>query len=218
MGRSPHNDRRRRSRDRYRSRDRDRSKDRDRSRDRDDDRHRRSKRSRYDETHESRKRNKDETQNSIKRTDEVEKETKKKDDIASKTGGAYIPPAKLRMMRDNITDKSRYLAFVIDLQCIQILHNSCHRYFLSVAYQRLAWEALKKSIHGLINKVNVSNIAIIVQELFKENIVRGRGLLCRSLLQAQAASPKFTHVYAALVAVVNSKVRFKTSKTHPNSL
>ena len=34
-----------------------------------------------------------------------------------------------------------------------------------------------------------------------------RGLLVRSLLQAQSASPTFTHVYAALVAVLNTKVR-----------
>lgn len=27
-------------------------------------------------------------------------------DIRSKTGGAYIPPAKLRMMQEQITDKS----------------------------------------------------------------------------------------------------------------
>ena len=44
----------------------------------------------------------------------------------------------------------------------------------SVQFQRLAWEALKKSINGLINKVNVSNIVMIVRELFQENIVRGR--------------------------------------------
>ncbi|KAJ9573873.1 hypothetical protein L9F63_008733 [Diploptera punctata] len=63
----------------------------------------------------------------------------------------------------------------------------------------------KKSIHGHINKVNTANIRIIVRELLKENIVRGRGLLCRSIIQAQAASPTFTHVYAALVSVINSK-------------
>ncbi|XP_063230054.1 pre-mRNA-splicing factor CWC22 homolog [Bacillus rossius redtenbacheri] len=103
------------------------------------------------------------------------------DMLTSRTGGAYIPPAKLRMMQAQITDKS------------------------SAAYQRIAWEALKKSIHGLINKINTSNIGPIVRDLFKENIVRGRGLLCRSIIQAQAASPTFTHVYAALVAVINSK-------------
>jgi pre-mRNA-splicing factor CWC22 len=103
--------------------------------------------------------------------------------LTSRTGGAYIPPAKLRMMQAQITDKS------------------------SAAYQRVAWEALKKSIHGLINKINIANIGIIVRELLKENIVRGRGLLCRSIIQAQAASTTFTHVYAALVAVINCKVR-----------
>ena len=77
--------------------------------------------------------------------------------------------------------------------------------FFSLAYQRMSWEALKKSINGLINKVNISNISIIIQELLQENIVRGRGLLSRSVLQAQSASPIFTHVYAALVAIINSK-------------
>lgn len=71
-------------------------------------------------------------------------------DIMTRTGGAYIPPARLRMMQAQITDKS------------------------SSQYQRIAWEALKKSINGLINKINVSNLVQIVQELFQENIVRGR--------------------------------------------
>ncbi|KAK6622848.1 hypothetical protein RUM43_008691 [Polyplax serrata] len=101
--------------------------------------------------------------------------------ITSRTGGAYIPPAKLKMMQAAITDKS------------------------SSDYQRIAWEALKKSIHGLINKVNTSNIGEIIKELLKENIVRGRGLLCKSIIQAQALSPTFTHVYAALVALINSR-------------
>ena len=106
---------------------------------------------------------------------------KKEELLTTKTGGAYIPPAKLRLMQKNITDKS------------------------SEAYQRLAWEALKKSINGLINKVNSPNIAVIVRELFAENIVRGRGLLCQSVIQAQTASPTFTHVYAALAAIINTK-------------
>lgn len=106
---------------------------------------------------------------------------KENDTLTSKTGGAYIPPARLRMMQAEITDKS------------------------SAAYQRISWEALKKSIHGYINKINTGNIAIIIKELLRENIVRGRGLLCRSIIQAQAASPTFTHVYAALVGAVNSR-------------
>ena len=97
------------------------------------------------------------------------------------SGGAYIPPAKLKMLQAAIADKT------------------------SAEYQRLAWEALKKSIHGLVNKVNIPNIAQVVRELFKENIVRGRGLLCRSVMQAQLFSPTFTNVYASLMAVINMK-------------
>ena len=44
----------------------------------------------------------------------------------------------------------------------------------SAEYQRTAWEALKKSINGLINKVNVSNIDFIARELISENLVRSR--------------------------------------------
>ena len=70
----------------------------------------------------------------------------------------------------------------------------------------MAWNALKKSLNGLINKVNVSNIQNIVLELFQENLVRGRGLLAKSIMKAQASSQSFTHVYAALVSVINTKL------------
>ena len=70
----------------------------------------------------------------------------------------------------------------------------------------MAWEALKKSINGLINKVNVTNIKHIVPELFGENLVRGRGLFCRSIMKAQAASLPFTPLYACMVAIVNTKL------------
>ncbi|CAH8823443.1 unnamed protein product [Trichobilharzia szidati] len=113
--------------------------------------------------------------------DDSSKNPDKIANIFGRTGGAYIPPARLRQMQAQITDKS------------------------SEAYQRIAWEALKKSIHGFINKVNVSNISEVVKQLLMENIVRGRGLFAKSLLTAQSASPTFTHVFSALVAVVNSK-------------
>eukprot|EP01006_Ploeotia_vitrea_P021997 TRINITY_DN54412_c0_g1_i1.p1 TRINITY_DN54412_c0_g1~~TRINITY_DN54412_c0_g1_i1.p1 ORF type:complete len:587 (+),score=75.74 TRINITY_DN54412_c0_g1_i1:136-1761(+) len=73
-------------------------------------------------------------------------------------------------------------------------------------YQRLMWEALKKTINGLINKINTSNIKHIIPEIFQENIIRAKGLLCRSVMKAQAASPTFTPVFAALIAVINTKI------------
>ncbi|KAI1402207.1 MIF4G-domain-containing protein [Hypoxylon fuscum] len=102
--------------------------------------------------------------------------------LGMRSGGTYIPPARLRALQAQITDKT------------------------SKEYQRMAWEALKKSINGLINKVNVSNIKHIVPELFQENLVRGRGLFCRSIMKAQAASLPFTPVLAAMAAIVNTKL------------
>jgi pre-mRNA-splicing factor CWC22 len=102
--------------------------------------------------------------------------------LTMRSGGTYIPPARLRALQSQITDKN------------------------SKEYQRMAWEALKKSINGLINKVNVSNIKYIVPELFGENLVRGRGLFCRSIMKAQAASLPFTPIYAAMAAIVNTKL------------
>lgn len=73
-----------------------------------------------------------------------------------RSGGVYIPPARLRALQAQITDKT------------------------SKEYQRLAWDALKKSINGLINKVNTANIKHIVPELFELNLIRGRGKLFRA--------------------------------------
>ncbi|VDN52234.1 unnamed protein product [Dracunculus medinensis] len=101
--------------------------------------------------------------------------------LKTRTGGAYIPPAKLKMMQEQITDQN------------------------SEQYQRINWERLKKKIHGTVNKANTGNLVAVVRELLQENIIRGKGLLARSIIQAQSFSPTFSNVYAALVAVINSK-------------
>jgi hypothetical protein len=77
---------------------------------------------------------------------------------------------------------------------------------LGGGYQRRSWDALRKSITGLVNKATPVNIRHVARELLSENLVRGRGLLCRALMRSQAACPAFTDVFAALAAVVNSKL------------
>merc|ERR1711974_287230 len=52
----------------------------------------------------------------------------------------------------------------------------------------------------------MGNLPNIVQELFRENLIRGRGLDCRSVMKAQSVSPAFTKIYAALTAVINTKL------------
>ena len=47
---------------------------------------------------------------------------------------------------------------------------------------------------------------MIVFELFGENLIRGKGLYCRSIMKAQAASLPFTPIYAALTAIINTKI------------
>ncbi|WFD32909.1 pre-mRNA-splicing factor cwc22 [Malassezia sp. CBS 17886] len=105
----------------------------------------------------------------------------------TRAGGAYVPPARLRALMAEVGRADPG----------------------SVEYQRMSWEALRKSITGLVNKVAADNIKHIVPELFAgANLVRGRGLFCRAIMHAQAFSLPFTPVFAALVAVVNTKLPF----------
>jgi pre-mRNA-splicing factor CWC22 len=46
---------------------------------------------------------------------------------------------------------------------------------------------------------------LYLTSVFAKNLVRGRGLFCRSMMKSQLASPSFSPVYAALIAVVNTK-------------
>lgn len=51
--------------------------------------------------------------------------------LGSRSGGAYIPPARLRAMQAEAAKDKQ-----------------------SAEFQRLSWDALRKSINGLINKVS----------------------------------------------------------------
>ena len=103
-------------------------------------------------------------------------------------GGAYIPPWKVALMKQ----QSANAGISVDMG--------------GEEYQRDSWEALKKSINGLVNKLSVANIKQIIPEFFEENLIRGKGLFCKAILRAQQASPGFTHLYASLVAVINTKL------------
>ncbi|CAF2736740.1 unnamed protein product [Rotaria sp. Silwood2] len=136
----------------------------------------------YDDEHEDKRKNDDEEEGEVRSKTTSNAPPKQTTPAAPpRTGGLYMPPAKLRLLQASLTDKS------------------------TPEYQRIAWEALKKTINGRVNKVNTSNLALIIRELFKDNIVRGRGLLARGIIQAQLASPFYTSVYAALVSVLNTK-------------
>ncbi|KAJ2268152.1 pre-mRNA-splicing factor cwc22, partial [Coemansia sp. RSA 2522] len=99
-------------------------------------------------------------------------------------GGRYMPPALKRKMMADAASRG-------DAKEVQ---------------QRESWDQLKKRINASVNRANIGNIKDIIVELFGANLVRGRGLLCRLLMRAQSQSTSFTAVYAALVAVINTKL------------
>lgn len=78
------------------------------------------------------------------------------------TGGVYMPPFKMRALLEQMKQTSQ--------------DNEQHQKFM--------WEQLRKSINGMVNKVNVSNISNIIMELFSENLMRGKGLLARAIMKA----------------------------------
>lgn len=104
-----------------------------------------------------------------------------------KRGGVYVPPHRLKKFQEELEQDEAYQK------------NNREQ-------QRKHWELLKKSITGIINKVNSANIEYIVMELLNENLIRGKGLFARSLIKAQMASVKFSNVYACLLAVINTKL------------
>jgi len=104
--------------------------------------------------------------------------------IPTNAGGVYVPPFKMRAMLEELRKANAE----------------------SEEHQKYMWEMLRKSINGIVNKVNTSNISHIVMELFNENLMRGKGLLAKAILKAQTACPLFTPVYAALLAAVNTKL------------
>ena len=125
-----------------------------------------------------------------------------------RAGGVYVPPFRLRQMKEAAKAKAAAEAAAAEggdaMQVDAAAKAKASKW--DASKQRFKWEKLRKRINGVVNKANVDNIGDVLPDLFDVNLVRGRGLVARSLLKAQAASPSFTRVYAAVVAVLNTKL------------
>jgi pre-mRNA-splicing factor CWC22 len=113
----------------------------------------------------------------------------KKRDMAVVADGVYIPPAKRRALEkeaareENDTSSS------------------------SVEVQKRTWDEQKRVIHGTINRLNAATIKPLIHDLFDTvNCVRMRGVLAKSLLTAAVSSVHYSAVYAAVTAVLNTKL------------
>ena len=105
--------------------------------------------------------------------------------LARQQKGIYVPPQRRKQLE-------KYVPVPKDRN--------------SRAYQEMTWFKLRKGIHGLINRITGLNIKEILTEIFQFNLVRGRGILIKALMKAQITSPTFTPVYAAFLAVINTKL------------
>jgi len=127
------------------------------------------------------------------------------DALNSVGGGVYIPPAKRRQLeklaleeaqkkQENNNNNNNEEEETEDLQ-------------QSMLKQRKTWEDEKRVVHGTINRLNAETIKPLIHDLFdKVNLIRLRGVLAKSILQAALSSPRYANVYAALLSVVNSKL------------
>jgi pre-mRNA-splicing factor CWC22 len=101
----------------------------------------------------------------MKRGLESKEEDERKEVMQLVSSGAYIPPFKLARLMKGAAGEDRS----------------------SEQFQRLSWEALRKSLNGLVNRLNASNVSAVAVELFRENLVRGRGLFTKALMNAAVA-------------------------------
>ena len=58
-------------------------------------------------------------------------------------------------------------------------------------YQRMTWDALRKSLNGLINKVNVKNIKEILPEIFSE--VQSATAQCQACFKSHCFAFQMSH-------------------------
>ena len=112
--------------------------------------------------------------------------------ITSSSSNVYIPPSKRKQMLEasqNISTSSK------------------QNKYETLEYQKENWNKLRKSINGTINRLHQSNIKELISSLFQSsNLLAGRGILVKSLLKASHASPCYSNIYAALIAVINTKL------------
>ncbi|CAB9512604.1 splicing factor CWC22 [Seminavis robusta] len=119
------------------------------------------------------------------------------------SSGVYIPPAKRRQLEKQAAEERKQQA---DDEKDDIERKEVDS-MVSAQQQRKSWEDEKRVVHGTINRLNEETVKPLIHDLFdKVNLIRLRGVLAKSVLQAAVSSPRYSNVYAALISVINSKL------------
>ncbi|XP_015363422.1 PREDICTED: pre-mRNA-splicing factor CWC22 homolog [Diuraphis noxia] len=78
---------------------------------------------------------------------------------------------------------------------------------LSEEYQITSWKILENSIFNLIQQLNSEDkIKEIKKKILRLNIMRGRGILCKCVMDAQLASTGNTYIYALFIALIYDQI------------
>lgn len=72
--------------------------------------------------------------------------------------------------------------------------------------QQLLWLALRESIDSDLKRLSAHNVAEVSVLLFKVNVRRGRGLLCRAIMKRLLENSADAPLLASLLCIINSKL------------
>jgi len=71
----------------------------------------------------------------------------------------------------------------------------------------VSWKLSQRSISNLIKQLNSEDKAReIKRKIVRINIMRGKGIFCRSIMEAQLASTDKTNLYALFISLINIEV------------
>ncbi|KAH6829441.1 hypothetical protein C2S53_011484 [Perilla frutescens var. hirtella] len=75
----------------------------------------------------------------------------------------------------------------------------------TIDHNKMEWLSMKTRITALVEKADVSNVELVADQILNENIIKGKGVFCQTVMKSQSESPESSDVYAAVVAIINSK-------------
>jgi len=122
----------------------------------------------------------------------------------SENVGVYIPPAKRRLLEEQ---RKAQEAEAAETSGGNKSTSSPTKQITPLNKQQESWTNLQRTINGTINRLSPSTLKPLIHQLFSEaNLIKGRGILTKSILNASIGSMQYTSTYATLISVINSKL------------
>jgi len=124
----------------------------------------------------------------------------------SENVGVYIPPAKRRLLEEQRKAQLEAEA-AAETSGGNKSTSSPTKQITPLNKQQESWTNLQRTINGTINRLSPATLKPLIHQLFSEaNLIKGRGILTKSILNASIGSMQYTSTYASLISVINSKL------------